>query len=317
MLFSNPAEDYWGMNESDLTGYALKQVMETGDLTWNGYYPIAMAYLRAITLMHNLPGVRTERAVLMGCSKRGFAVSIATGVDPDRVAGVMATCYYGGNSLYFLARKYAEFGPGVGGPAQQRTGPGFQPADAVLRTINNPTGFRMLTHFDPYMWRKQMRSSFLVALGTNDEFFALGTPNSMLTEMSGDKAFLAVDNLPHSWVSAKHLAAWRMWLAHTFLGRKLPTIEASGVAQGGQFAVRASVRAEAAPARVLLYYAYNPVTADWRKARWESVPMRTDGEMYAAGLPLRDGYRLAYYIEVEDKGTGGTGFVSSLVNFAN
>ncbi|RWA51026.1 hypothetical protein AU476_26295 [Cupriavidus sp. UYMSc13B] len=29
----------------------------------------------------------------------------------------------------------------------------------------------MLTHFDPYMWRKQMRSSFLVALGTNDEFF--------------------------------------------------------------------------------------------------------------------------------------------------
>jgi hypothetical protein len=45
--------------------------------------------------------------------------------------------------------------------------------------------------------------------------------------------------------------------------------------------------------------------------------MRTDGEMYAAGLPLRDGYRLAYYVEVEDKGTGGTGFVSSLVNFAN
>ncbi|WP_316151083.1 PhoPQ-activated protein PqaA family protein [Cupriavidus sp. BIC8F] len=317
MLFSNPAEDYWGMNESDLTGYALKQVMETGDLTWNGYYPIAMAYLRAITLMHNLPGVRTERAVLMGCSKRGFAVSIATGVDPDRVAGVMATCYYGGNSLYFLARKYAEFGPGVGGPAQQRTGPGFQPADAVLRTINNPTGFRMLTHFDPYMWRKQVRSSFLVALGTNDEFFALGTPNSMLTEMSGDKAFLAVDNLPHSCVSAKHLAAWRMWLAHTFLGRKLPAIEASGVAQGGQFAVQASVRAEAAPADARLYYAYNPVTADWRKARWESVPMRTDGEMYAAGLPLRDGYRLAYYVEVEDEGTGGKGFVSSLVNFAN
>lgn len=60
--------------------------METGDLTWNGYYPIAMAYLRAITLMHALPGVRTERAVLMGCSKRGVAVSIATGVDPDRVA---------------------------------------------------------------------------------------------------------------------------------------------------------------------------------------------------------------------------------------
>ncbi|WP_454736484.1 hypothetical protein [Cupriavidus necator] len=131
--------------------------------------------------------MHAERAVLMGCSKRGVAASIATGVDPDRVAGGMATCYYGGNSLYFLARKYAEFGPDVGGPAQQRSGPGFQPADAVLRAINNPTGLRMLTHFDPYMWRNQMRSSFLVALGTNDEFFALGTPNSMMTEMSGDR----------------------------------------------------------------------------------------------------------------------------------
>lgn len=32
-LFANPAEDYWGMNESHLTGYAQKKVMETGDLT--------------------------------------------------------------------------------------------------------------------------------------------------------------------------------------------------------------------------------------------------------------------------------------------
>lgn len=27
----------------------------------------------------------------MGCSKRGVAVSIATGVDPDRVAGALGT----------------------------------------------------------------------------------------------------------------------------------------------------------------------------------------------------------------------------------
>lgn len=195
----------------------------------------------------------------------------------------------------------------MGGAAQQRSGPGFQPVDAVLRAINNPTGLHMLTHFDPYMWRNQMRSSFLVALGTNDEFFALGTPNSMMTEMSGDKAFLAVDNLPHTWVSAKHLAAWRMWLAHTLLGRKLPPMEARGAAQGAQYAVQARVKADAPPAGVRLFYAYNPVTVDWRKAKWESVPMNRDGETYAATLALRAGDRLAYYVEVEDEGKGGTG----------
>lgn len=34
----------------------------------------------------------------------------------------------------------------------------------------------------------------------------------MMTLFQGDKAYLAVDNLPHSWVSEKHLIAWRMCL---------------------------------------------------------------------------------------------------------
>ena len=140
MIFSNPAEDYWGMGESDLTGYTLKKALETEDPTWFGYYPIVKAYLRAITLMASIPGVQTERAVISGCSKRGFSVSIATGIDPDRIAGVMATCYYGGNTMYFIAKKFAEFGPGVGGPSVARAGPGYQPPDVLLRTLNSPFG---------------------------------------------------------------------------------------------------------------------------------------------------------------------------------
>jgi len=313
MIFANPAQDYWGMNESDLTGHALKQALKTGDLTWNGYYPITMGYLRAITLMHSLPGVGTERAVLMGCSKRGQAVSTATGVDPGRIAGVMATCHFGGNHLYFVAKKFAEFGPDVGGPDQQHEGPGFQPAEQLLRSINNPVGLQMVQHYDAYMWRQQMKPSFLVALGTNDEFFALGTPNSMLREMSGDKAFLAVDNQRHSWVSRKHLAAWRMWLAHTFLGRPLPMIEAKGVVDGNELVVNASVRSAKPPTDVRLYYAYNPLATDWRGAKWTSMALADKGDGYAARLPRKAGQRLAYYVEVEDTGIGGAGYLSSLV----
>lgn len=317
MIFANPAEDYLGMGESDFMGYAMKKALETRDLTWNGYYPITKSYLRAITLLHSLPGVRTERAVLMGCSKRGYGVSIATGVDPDRVAGIMATCYPGGNTLYFVAKKFAEFGPGVGGPSVEkwgkREGPGFQPAEEVLRGINNPIGFQMLTHFDPYLWRNKIRSSYLVALGTNDEFFALGSPNSMLREMGGDKAFLAVDNLQHSWVSAKHLAAWRMWLAHTFLGRTIPGIEAKGAVEGGKLVVTAKVASAAPPVGVRLFYSYNPMSADWRGAKWDSMVMTGGQGAYTVRLPLRDGQKLAYYVEVEDAGKGGPGYVSSLV----
>ncbi|MDP9919037.1 PhoPQ-activated pathogenicity-related protein [Variovorax boronicumulans] len=313
MMFSNPAEDFMGMDESDLMGYALKKVAETGDLGWYGYTAITRAYLRAITLMHSLPGVQTERAVIMGCSKRGMAVGIATGAGDDRVAGIMATCYYGGNNFYSLSKRFAEFGPNVRGPAKDRAGPGFQPAEKVLRSYNNPLGFALNTHFDPYMWRDKIKASYLVALGTNDEFFALGSSNSMIKEMSGDKAFLAVDNLPHSWVSQKHLAAWRMWLAHTFLQRPLPRIDAQGALDGERLRVSAKVETTTQLEGVRLFYAYNPIATDWRRAQWQSVSMTPGEGGYTAQLPRRSGQSIGYYVEVQDNGVGGAGYVSSLM----
>ena len=312
MIFSDPPEDFQGMDENDLMGFALKKLIATGDFTWDGYSAIATGYLRAITLLHSLPGVQAERAVLTGCSKRGVAVGLATGIDPARVAGVMTACYQGGNQLYALARKFAEFGPDVRGPARQRTGPGFQPAESVLRSLNNPIGLEYLSHFDPYMWRNNMKSNYLVTLGTNDEFFALGAANSMQKEMSGNRAFLAIDNTPHMSISQKHLAAWRMWLAHTFLNRSIPTVEAKGVADADQLVVSAKLNMQTQLVGVKLFYSYNQVTSDWRAAKWQSMPMSSSDGGYSARLPIKDGKKIGYYVEVEDTGVGGTGYVSSL-----
>lgn len=313
MIFSNPPGRPFGLDESDFTGYAMKKMQETGDMTWHGHYPIAKAYLRAITLMHSLDGVGTERAVLLGNSKRGVGVCIASGVDPERVAGVMVCGYHGGNNLYHLATKFAEFGPSVAGPSEQRAGPGYQSAETLLRVINNPVGFRSLLHFDPYLWRDQIKAAYLVALGTNDEFFALGAPNSMMTEMQGNKGYLAIDNVKHTWVSEKHLAAWRMWLARTFLGRSIPQVSVQGEIVQDRLAVAADVEAESIRA-VSLFYAFQPVLEDWRTATWQSMSMeRVDGR-WQASVDLKAGHSLAWYVEVEDSGVSGPGYVSSLVD---
>ena len=222
MIFGTPDEEINGMDESDLMGFSMLKMLESGDLTWSGYYAIAKSYLRAVTLMQSHPDIQGQKAVLLGCSKRGSAVCICTGVDPDRIAGVMATCYPGGNHLNMMALKYYNYGPDIGGPFEERTGPGFQPAKILLRAINHPIGFGNLMAYDPYLWRDRIQAAFLVAIGTNDEFFGLGTPNEMMEHLPGDKAFLAIDNLPHTWVSQKHLAAWRMWLMHTFRAEKFP-----------------------------------------------------------------------------------------------
>jgi len=313
MIFAVPGEDINGMHESDLMGYAALKLFESGDLTWYGYYPIVTAYLRAITLCHSLPAIGARRAVLFGCSKRGHAVCIATGVDPERVAGITTTCYPGGNHLYHIAMKFADFGPDIGGPAEDRSGPGYQPASVLLRTFYTPIGLQTMTTYDPYFWRGKIRSSYLVAIGTNDEFFGLGSSNEMMRQFDGDKAFLAVDNLSHTWVSQKHLIAWRMWLQHTFYKRPIPRVSLGCQKSESTVKVEAQVESETDIHAVRLFYAYHKST-DWRFATWFSKTLKEEGGRYVSDLDLTKGQNLAYYVEVEDRSHDLTGMVSSLVN---
>jgi PhoPQ-activated pathogenicity-related protein len=312
MIFAVPGEDINGMHESDLMGYAGLKLFETGDLTWYGYYPIVTAYLRAITLCHSLPEISARRAVLYGCSKRGHAVCIATGVDPERVAGVMTTCYPGGNHLYNIAMKFADFGPDIGGPAEDRSGPGYQPASVLLRTFYTPIGLQTMTSYDPYFWREKIKASYLVAVGTNDEFYGLGAPNEMLQMFNGDKAFLAVDNLPHTWVSQKHLIAWRMWLQHTFFRRPIPGVNLESQKSDSTVNVEAQVKSETDIHEIRLFYAYNKST-DWRFATWFNKSMKEKDGRYVSQLELKKRENLAYYVELEDRADGLEGLVSSLV----
>jgi len=313
MIFPNPPTLIFNKDESNLMGYAMKKAIETMDLSWIGYVPIATSYLRAITLMSSIEEIKAKKAVIMGCSKRGFATTIATGVGDDRLAGIMGTCYYGGNVLYDIMTKYASFGSGVGGPSVEREGPAFQPADKLLAQMNRPAGNLATMAFDPYIWKKKITTPYFIALGTNDEFFGLGAPNGMMNELQGDKAFLYVDNLKHTWVSNKHLHSWRLWLAHVFNDRELPEIKMDAETKGTTVHVAANVTSANTLKKVRLYYSVNR-SLDWRAAKWQAKSMELVNGSYQAHLEKIAGKHLAYYVEVEDfHEKGGTGYLSSLV----
>ena len=250
-------------------------------------------------------------AVLLGCSKRGLGIAIAAGVDPERVAGVMTTCYHGGNNLYMAALKFAQFGPDVGGPSEDRTGPAYIPAPDLLRSLNNPIGLTALGLYDPYIWRDQIKSSYFIVLGTNDDFFGIGSPNEMMTSFKGDKAFLAIDNITHTWVSDKHLAAWRMWLAHNFRQQAIPEVKINCEKTDHPLRVQASIESNYALKSVKLYYAFID-SSDWRFATWFSLLIVPQDGLYKAELNLQADMKLGYYVEVEDTREG---LVSSLIEF--
>ncbi len=313
MIFPNPPTLIFDKDESDLMGYGIQMAIKTLDLSWLGYVPIATSYLRAITLLETIEGVNAKKAVIMGCSKRGFASSIATGVGDDRLAGIMATCYYGGNILYDIMRKFESLGTGIGGPSVKREGPAFQPADKLLAKVNQPAGYLATMAFDPYIWKKKITTPYFVALGTNDQFYGLGAPNAMMSELESDKAFLYVDNVDHTWVSRKHLHSWRTWLAHVFYDRKLPKIKVETQTNGPTLSVVADVSSPNTLKNVRLYYSVNR-SLDWRSAKWEFKSMERVNGRFEAELEKVVGKNLAYYVEVEDfHDKGGLGYVSSLV----
>ena len=315
MLFNTPGDLIFRLDESDLMGYGLKKLGETFDMTWFPYLPIVKSYLRAITLLHSIPEIKAQRAVLFGNSKRGVSVSIATGVDPDRIAGILCTGAHGGNTLYMTLLKYAQLGPNVGGPAVERMGPGFLPAERLLEILNSPAGFFLLMTFDPYIWRQQIKSSFMIAIGTNDEFTGLGTPDGMIKNFEGDKAILYIDNLPHTWTSIKHLNAWRMWLAHIYRGRDIPKIELKSETGNSTLKITVFPKSSTEIRNVRLYYSFNK-TSDWRFAKWEYITMEKDNDSYICSLDLMSDMNLAYYVEVEDlDDSSGSGYISSLIEF--
>lgn len=313
MIFSTPDEGMDDIDESDLMGFSMQKMMETGDLTWSGYYAIAKSYLRAITVMQLQPDIRAEKAVLLGCSKRGWAVGICGGADSGRVAGVMVSCFPGGNLLGMAANKYKAFGPKIGGPSESRTGPGFQPPKHLLRTLNNPIGFGHLMAFDPYLWRDQIQSTYLVTIGTNDPFYGLETANEMFEQFSGDSAFLAIDNLPHTWISQKHLAAWRMWLRYNFKGEQIPQVITKVEKTETAVNITADVTFDESPLAVRLYYAYNH-SHDWRYAKWTHKKMEWVSDRYQIQLETVPDSHLALYAEVEYGEMDEPAYVSSLID---
>ncbi len=101
------------------------------------------------------------------------------------------------------------------------------------------------------------------------------------------------------------------------LGRPIPGISARAHVDGAELAVQARVEAAPSPIKVRLFHAYNPLQTDWRRAHWSAIELPLVDGAYAARLPRREGQRLAWYVEVEDRGAGSTGYFSSLVQIAD
>lgn len=317
MIFGNPGNQVFGLDEGDLMGFSLQKIGETGDLSWYGYAAIARGYLRAITLLTSLPEIRAQRAVLMGHSKRGLGIIIASRVDPERVVGVLSSGQPGGNTLDFICTKFSEFGRGSLNLDYESSGPGFISAEKNLEGFNTPIGFLASLMWDPYMWHDKLTTPIMIALGTNDELLGTECGHALYPYLKSDKAMVTVENLPHTWAAEKILAGWRIWLAHIYFGRSLPQVTSTAKITTKEVEIQIVIKSSSPVKAVRVFYAYNKKN-DWRQITWNSTTISqipSEKGSYLTTLPLKAEHNFGYFVQVEDyEEESGSGFVATPVS---
>jgi PhoPQ-activated pathogenicity-related protein len=309
---SNPGTRYGQKGEGEVIGYGDKRFRETGDLRWSGYSWLARVMMRAITAAQQIPEFSADRFVVTGCSKRGAASWISSAAD-DRVVGAFPTCWNFGNFDDFLQLKAERWGmdyrPRLVDPnmvssiknTETTNAPAFITTGEQIKHSNHPYAKKLASIQDPYEFADLLEGKkILYSDGINDPLFPAPSDTVLLKHMPKDVRVQLVANARHTAATEEQATAWPMWLAHTFAGRELASLDSSHEVQGGELIVNANVRASHSINAVRLWYAADQNGA-YLDANWQPVEMShlEDGR-YQAKLSVNTPY-LGYFIEVHDR----------------
>lgn len=303
----NPGPHYGHAREGELMGFGQRRFMETGDAHWIGYAWLAKVIVRGATALEAVVGSPVDRVVVTGCSKRGGASWIAAAFD-DRIVGAFPTCGVGGGARDMLRLKAERWGldyqpPGGRGTAGQdeTIAPAFVSTRVQLQALEHPRSEAMMQLLDPYNLRERLAGKqILYARGTNDPLSHVASDGAFLSQMPEGVRVLLVANVGHTPATSRHLAAWKMWLAHTFAGREVPNVDISAHRDGERVELLARVGSSTAVRAVRLWSADDPRGA-YLDARWQASELVRTQDGYAGTIRAPADRYTAYFVEVEDE----------------
>jgi PhoPQ-activated pathogenicity-related protein len=296
----NPGPRYGFQGEGDVMGHGQQMFQKTGDARWIGYAWLARVIARAATALASIREAGAERFVVSGCSKRGEASWIAVNAD-DRVAGAYPTCWNAGNVLEWTELKAQRWGLDYEPrPNSGTIAPASLSTRAQREHAHSPRGREYLAFTDPYRFRERLRDKrILYAAGTNDRLFPAVSDRVFLPEMGENVRILLVPNTGHTPGTPQHLAAWRMWLAHTFGGRDVPLIRVEAHRRADSLAILARVQTRTAVEAVTVWHAADERGA-YRDVKWEATPLAPRDGVYRGVIPAPLERYTAWFVEVRD-----------------
>lgn len=267
-------------NEDDLIGYTWDKFMTTGDETWPARLPMVKSAVRAMDTVTALlagkdgGGIKVDKFVVTGGSKRGWTTWCTAAVDP-RVVAIVPIVIDVLNVKISMDHHHAAYGfwaPAVSDYVRHK----------ITDRSETPEYRKLMEIEDPYSYRARFTMPKLVINATGDEFFVPDSSQFYFDDLPGEKHLRYVPNGNHSLGGTdarETLAAFYNMVLH---GTKRPEFSWE-LPSDGSIRVHAVTR----PKEVLLWQASNPRARDFRVdaigRTYKSTPLSDDGQGNYAG----------------------------------
>jgi PhoPQ-activated pathogenicity-related protein len=283
-------------SEDALIAYTWDRFLNTGDERWPARLPMTKAAVRAMDAVESFlasaagGGVRVDRFVVAGGSKRGWTTWTTAAVD-RRVIAIMPLVIDALNvetSFIHHWRAYGFWSPAV-----------HDYEEAGIMQWVGTDRFRDLMRIeDPYEYRERLALPKYIVNSTGDQFFLPDSSQFYFDDLPGEKYLRYVPNTDHGLESLEVPFNLLAWFQSILAGTPRPRFYWK--ADRGAGTIR--VLTLDPPSEVRLWRATNPKARDFRLESigpaWTSAPLSGSDGIYAARVePPVTGWS-AFFLEM-------------------
>jgi PhoPQ-activated pathogenicity-related protein len=294
ILYNIPNQPLFdGKSEDDLIAHTFSQFLQSGDDSWPLLGPMTKSAVKAMDALQafseNEWKERIEGFVVTGASKRGWTTYL-TGASDPRVKAIAPMVF---DTLKFSAQmprqlalwgKYSE-------QIDDYTRRGLQQQLATAR------GQELVQMVDPWFYREKLKMPKLLIHGANDRYWATDATTVYWNDLLGEKSLIALPNSGHGLEDRSRLVATLVAFFHHVAGKtEFPRLSYENSGSGSKRSLKLSSTVKPKEARL---WVARSTSMDFRESKWESTPMRAEGDAWVG--------------EVEVPATGGAAWFGEAV----
>lgn len=285
-----------GRFEDSLIAYTWDKFLRGGDENWPARLPMTKSAVRAMDTITAFcasekgGGVKVEKFVVAGASKRGWTTWAAAAVD-KRVAAIIPIVIDVLNvepSFVHHWRAYGFWAPAVKDYTQ------FQ----IMDWMGKPRNRELMRIEDPYEYRDRLTMPKFILNSAGDQFFLPDSWQFYYPGLKGEKYLRYVPNSDHSLRNTDARESLEAYYAAFLKGTPRPRFDWK-IEKNGDIRVKAVDR----PTEVKLWAATNPKARDFRletiKNAYQATPLNESAPgVYVGRVPKPPAGWTAYFVEL-------------------